>query len=405
MGNGATSFSPARRWWVYAPVIIAGWAVFTGLMSEQHVLSGAFAWKDALRITLSQWAPWMLFSPLILWLVFRFPIERHNWKLRTLWHAGACVLVVCLCALVGDYLMPPPNWFGRWEGRRGDPSSFRPPPEDQPEDQPEDRPRHGPEDGFRHGPPPLWFHIQFNMPVYLVIASLGHALVYFRRSQQRSRRELELEAHLAQARLQALRMQLHPHFLFNTLNAISTLVHTAPQLADDMIGNLSTLLRLSLDSAAEQEIPLGRELVFLERYLDIEQVRFGRRLRIEMAITPAARDALVPTLILQPLVENAIRHGIEPKSSPGVVGICASRDGEVLRLTVSDSGVGLEAAAGVETRRTEGIGLTNTRARLQSLYPDRHRFTLRNARAGGCVAELEIPFHIQTAPAAAVNPP
>jgi LytS/YehU family sensor histidine kinase len=242
------------------------------------------------------------------------------------------------------------------------------------------------------------------MPLYLVIACLGHALVYFRRSQQRSRRELELEAHLAQARLHALRMQLQPHFLFNTLNAISTLVHTAPQLADDMIGNLSTLLRLSLDSAAEQEIPLGRELEFLERYLAIEQVRFGRRLHIDMHVTPAAREALVPTLILQPLVENAVRHGIEPKAAPGAVGISAACEGGVLRLTVSDSGVGLPTVGG-ETRPSEGIGLTNTRARLQSLYPGRHRFTLRNAGAGGCVVELEIPFHTPPAVAATVAPP
>jgi len=356
-------------------MFILGWAIFMGLISAQQVLSGAFAWRVALHMTLSQWAPWMLFSPFILWLVFRFPLGRHDWKFRTTLQAGVCGLVVLSCALAGDYLMPPPA------ERPGGPPGFRP-------------------DGDFGWPPPLWFLIRFNLPVYLVIVSLSHALVYFRRSQERDRRELELEAHLAQARLQALRMQLHPHFLFNTLNAISTLVHTAPQLADDMIGNLSTLLRLSLDTAAEQEIPLERELEFLGRYLDIEQIRFGGRLRIDLEIAPAAREALVPTLILQPLVENAVRHGIEPQSSPCVVRICAGCRGEILRLSVSDSGVGLPAAAG-----PEGIGLSNTRARLQSLYPARHRFNLRNVGDGGCEAELEIPFHTRSAPAATAAPP
>jgi LytS/YehU family sensor histidine kinase len=255
-----------------------------------------------------------------------------------------------------------------------------------------------------HGSPPLWWRWQFNMPVYLVIVSLAHAFVYFRRAQQRDRRALELEAHLAQARLQALRTQLHPHFLFNTLNAISTLVHTAPNLADDMIGNLSMLLRLSLDSATEQEVPLGRELDFLDRYLDIEQIRFGQRLRIEKRIAAESRQALVPTFILQPLVENAIRHGIEPKVSPGVIKIESQRDGESLRVTISDTGVGLPELADPAARPVEGIGLSNTRARLQSLYPGGHQFSLHNADSGGCVAEIKLPFHTQTVSSLPITP-
>jgi len=166
-----------------------------------------------------------------------------------------------------------------------------------------------------------------------------------------------------------------------------------------MIANLSTLLRLSLDSATEQEVPLGRELDFLDHYLHIEQLRFGPRLRVEQQIAPAARAALVPTFILQPLVENAIRHGIEPLVAPGRIIIAAIRDGAFLRVAITDTGVGLPEIAGAVTGLVEGIGLSNTRARLQSLYPGRHRFTLRNAADGGCVAELEFPFHTQ-APAA-----
>ena len=339
------------------------------LMCAQHVLSGAFTWTDSWRMTLNQWLPWLGFSPLIIWLVVRLPFERNNWKTRVGIHAGACALVVWSCAVAGGSLFPPPHDHG------------------------------GPGGPMRRGPPPLWLRCQFNIPIYLVIASLAHSFVYFRRAQQRDRRALELEKHLAQARLQALHAQLHPHFLFNTLNAISTLVHSAPNLADDMIANLSTLLRLSLDSATEPEVPLGRELDFLDRYLEIEQLRFGHRLQVEKQIEAAARAALVPTFILQPLVENAIRHGIEPLVAAGRITIAAAREGASLRMTINDTGVGLPEIAGGVAAPVAGIGLANTRARLQSLYPGRHRFTLRNAEAGGCVAELEIPFHTQ-APAA-----
>jgi hypothetical protein len=371
---GSNLFFPRRPRLFHVLVFLLGWAVFMGLMCVQHFLSGAFTWEDSWRMTFNQWLPWLLSSPFILWLVFRFPIERNKWESRLVVHAGACVLVVLACVIAGDYLFQPPHDRGH------------------------------PGDHMMHGPPPLWLRWQFNFPIYLVIASLAHSFVYFRRAQQRDRRALELETHLAQARLQALRMQLHPHFLFNTLNAISTLVHTAPALADDMIGNLSTLLRLSLDSATEQEVPLGRELDFLDRYLDIEQIRFGQRLRIEKKIAAESRAALVPTFILQPLVENAIRHGIEPQVTPGVVTIASQRDGDILRVTIADTGVGLPELVGREPKPAEGIGLSNTRARLQSLYPSRHRFTLRNAAGGGCVAELEIPFHSHAPAAGPANP-
>lgn len=350
--------------------------MFMALMCAQHVLSGAFTWDDAWHMTWNQWLPWVALSPFIFWLVGRYPVERQEWPARLLVHAVAAVLVVVLCGELEDLMRPPP---------------------------PPDR---GPQGHhMMHGPPPLWWRGQFNMPVYLVLASLAHAFVYFRRAQQRDRQALELEAHLAQARLQSLRTQLHPHFLFNTLNAISTLVHTAPHQADDMIGNLSTLLRLSLDSAREQEVPLGRELDFLDRYLDIEQIRFGPRLRVEKNISAESRQALVPTFILQPLVENAIRHGIEPQAAPGVIKIAALRDGEHMRLTITDTGVGLPPAVGADALPAEGIGLSNTRARLQSLYPGQHQFALRNAEGGGCIAEMTIPFHTQAAGSPATPSP
>jgi len=366
-------------------------------------------------MSLGRWLPWAVFSPFIFWLVLRFPIERYEWKFRVVLHVLACILVVVLGELASSQIWDPAMRQTRMERdfqklfplAEPDPLAGPPPmpgqlddaPGDQSEDQPDGPLRDWHRDGPSHFGPPWWLRIELGIPIYLVIASLGHVLFYVRRSQQRDRLALELEAHLAQARLQALRMQLHPHFLFNTLNALSTLIHTAPYVADDMIGNLSTLLRLSLDSAAEQEITLGRELDFLDSYLNIEQVRFGPRLRVEKEITSEARLALVPTLILQPLVENAIRHGIEPQITPGVVKISARRADDWLCLVIADTGVGLpiagESTGGpAEGAHAEGIGLSNTRARLQSLYPGRHRFALINAAGGGCEVRLEIPFHL-----------
>jgi LytS/YehU family sensor histidine kinase len=240
--------------------------------------------------------------------------------------------------------------------------------------------------------------LPFYLPVYLTLTSLCHAVVYFRRSQQRDRRALELETQLGQARLQALRMQLHPHFLFNTLNAISTLVRANPEAATEMIGSLGQMLRLSLDSGAAAEVPLEQELEFLESYLEIEQIRFGDRLAVRRDIAPDIGAALVPTFILQPLVENAIRHGIEPEDAPGTLEIAARRAGDRLIIIIHDSGVGLAGETSASRSKSNGIGIPNTRARLQSLYPNAHSFAVRNSPAGGCVAELEIPFHTEPLP-------
>jgi len=227
--------------------------------------------------------------------------------------------------------------------------------------------------------------------IYLLTMSSCVAFAHFRKSQERERRAIELEAHLAQAQLQLLRMQINPHFLFNTLNAISTLVHTSPHTADEMITDLSELFRFSLESSNDQEIPLSRELELLRRYLAIEQRRFGQRLEIEQNADPEILDALVPPLILQPIVENAIRHGIETQAGLGRIAISARRNGNQVKLSVSDNGKKPFDASIKEDKR-QGIGLANTRARLQQLYGKEQSFSIVNGDLGGWTVEIKIPF-------------
>jgi sensor histidine kinase YesM len=230
---------------------------------------------------------------------------------------------------------------------------------------------------------------QLHLAVLAVSMSLTHAWRLYQRVQERDRRTLELTASLSQAKLEALRLQLHPHFLFNTLNTISSLVHRDVDAADEMITNLSELLRLSLD-VGEQEVPLRRELEILDCYLAIEQVRLGRRLRVERQIDEAALDGLVPSLVLQPVVENAVRHGLEPRAAPGTITIRAERVAGILRLAVTDDGPGLKPADARTERR--GIGLANTEARLRELHGPAARLVLREPAGGGVSVEIELPF-------------
>ncbi|MGH7662929.1 MAG: sensor histidine kinase [Gemmatimonadaceae bacterium] len=208
---------------------------------------------------------------------------------------------------------------------------------------------------------------------------------YYRATRERD----QLETRLAQAQLETLKLQLRPHFLFNTLNTITALIHSAPRTAEQMVSGLSELLRFSLGSAGEQEVSLARELEILQHYVAIQQVRFQDRLVVSIDVEAEARQATVPSFILQPLVENAIRHGIAPRAAAGRVDVFAARHGGRLELRVSDDGVGDEAAAS----RPEGVGLGNTRARLISLYGDDHRLEVVTAPGSGFSVLISIPFH------------
>ena len=233
----------------------------------------------------------------------------------------------------------------------------------------------------------------FDFFVYWAVLGVGHAFDYRERFRERESAASELKAQLAQARLEALKMQLHPHFLFNTLHTISGLVRAGDRRpAVNMIAGLSELLRRALDSADEQEVALREELKFAELYLDIQLVRFSDRLTVRTDIAPETLDALVPNMLLQPLVENAIRHGVSPRETPGTISISAYRSDHSLHVEVSDDGPGLQS--GWRLGEGGGIGLANTAERLKRLYGPDHRFELRNVvgAGGGVTASVVLPF-------------
>ncbi len=220
----------------------------------------------------------------------------------------------------------------------------------------------------------------WQLMTYLFLVGLAHALAYRRESERRALEAAKLETRLVEAQLQSLQRQLHPHFLFNTLNTIAGLIRTNVNAADTMLDQLGDLLRMALHTSSQQEVALTRELDALRKYLDIEQTRFGPRLRVSMQIDPEALDALVPNLLLQPLVENAVRHGIAPFSRAGSIAVDATRDGDRLTLHVRDSGYGVppDRLAALNS----GVGLSNTRARLEHLYPGAHTFAFANVEDG-----------------------
>jgi len=220
---------------------------------------------------------------------------------------------------------------------------------------------------------------------YPTVIGIQQAYLYFRESQERAFR-------LQQAELEMLKMQLHPHFFFNTLNAISALMYRSPKDADRMIIQLGDMFRIALRKDKTQEVSLKEELDFLQAFLYIHQTLMGKRLRIEWEIEPQTLAALVPNLILQPLAENAIQHGLSPLEAGGKITICAARQNGNLLLRVSDDGQGF---AYKNCNETDGIGLSNVRSRLENLYGARHNFSIDEAPNGGVTVKIEIPFQDQ----------
>jgi two-component system, LytTR family, sensor kinase len=342
------------------------WGALVLLFAAPLALTSRITWRHAISFGASFWALWLLFLPNVAWLSFRFPIERKRLLRNVGLHLLACLLIVGTSRVTFraiDKIFPP----AQRSQPIGPPNAL----------------------GVFHG-----LRAALDVLVYWSLVGFCQAITNFRSSQERERRAAELEARLTSAKLQALRMQINPHFLFNTLNSIAALVYVNPRAADEMLGDLSELLRRALDSMEEQEVPLAQELEFIGAYLSLEQKRFGERLRVEQSVPDELMKALVPALILQPLVENAVRHGIEPRRGPGLISIEAKQEHKHLHLIVRDNGRGLPGAD-LNNSGRRGIGLANTQARLRALYGQDQSFSFGGAEPQGCRVDIHLPFHLE----------
>jgi two-component system, LytTR family, sensor kinase len=345
-------------------------ALVDAVLGHEHVVSFGLS----LTATALTWYLWALLTPAIAFLVRRFPFTRDAWKTSVLVHLPASAALFGIHMALFSVLT---------HALRLSPDILRP------------RLRLMP-------PPPPRTPIQDVLVGYALRGAGTYALIvvalmlitYVRKDRER----VALEGQLALAELKALRMQLQPHFLFNTLHAIGALMHSDSKAAHVMLTRLAELLRLSLDTATEPELPLETELVFVEKYLLIQKARFGSRLTVHYALDPGAMRGLVPTLVMQPLVENALEHGLAPHARPGVIEIAASREGDALTIRVKDNGDGLSAGGKMGGKKS-GVGLSNTRGRLRQLYGDRSRLTLTNVMGGGLEAVLEMPWREAPMPA------
>jgi sensor histidine kinase YesM len=234
--------------------------------------------------------------------------------------------------------------------------------------------------------------IHTHVLTYWITVGFVHVTEYWRRAREREVRAAELAAELSRARLDALSMQLHPHFLFNTMHAISSAIREDPEGAEDMLAELADLLRATLEKPAGNEVTLREELDFIERYIGIQRVRFGDRLDVHMTVDDSMFDARVPGFILQPLVENAIEHGIAKRLRGGRLEIAAAAEGDTLVLSVTDDGPGLADGDARGHGTGERVGLANTRARLAHLYGDRGALELLTPEGGGVAATVRVPL-------------
>jgi signal transduction histidine kinase len=352
------SWSLIAGFWVVVGVL-SGVQFYYTMLEENVPISG----QKIFFVQAGQWFLWIPISMVILWLGQRFPFERKNRPSRLAVHLVASAVIAGVHVGLNSFIIvltKPFPWRKSYEFS-----------------------------GVFWGRLQSIFDLDFL--IYWGVFGTGMAFSYYQKYREGELQAVELQAQLAQAQLQALKMQLHPHFLFNTLNAIAALVRkNENKAATDMLAGLSDLLRLALENVGAQEVSLKRELEFLERYLEIERIRFADRLHVHMRIAPETLEARVPNLILQPLVENAIRHGVAMRATSGVIEICAERHDERLRLQVKDDGPGLPP----DKSFSNGVGLSNTMARLQRLYGSAQSLVFNNAPEGGAVVTLEIPFEL-----------
>jgi hypothetical protein len=349
------------------------------LLFLQTLATGAL-WRESLGLAAMDWIPWLILAPGVIWLGQRLQINARTWAWALPLHVAIGLSIAFFLGLLavqalraGLVEFPPKAFFV------SDPSLV-----------------------IRPSMHEMIFRsviARFAFPIYAVLIAATHALTYHQNSLDRERRALLAEAHALESRLLALQMQLNPHFLFNALNAVSSFIPQNPRQADAMLCSVCDLLRCVLDSGNKREVTLADELSLVERYLDIQRIRFADRLTITYDIAPDTRDAAVPTLLLQPLVENAIVHGIAPHARPGLVTVRARRHGQRLRLEISDDGPSSPSLSSptpappspLAAPRAACVGLENTRARLAALHGNDQSFTLRTGPSGA-IAVVEFPF-------------
>jgi len=372
------SSDPAGSWRPKAIELLAiltVWVLFTALSAGRIILdpdrAGSSATTDEILFTVAMFSSWAIVTPGIFWVADYLGAGGHFklWQRISL-HAASAVGVSISVDIVTDvirnvYLHTGPDTVGSIGA------------------------------SIRVSLQEAWaLGFLYELIIYSMILAVGFARAYYRRLQERRVQATELRAQLTEARLQALRMQINPHFLFNTLNAVSGLVERDPKGVRTMVARLSALLRHTLTQDGQdgrQEVPLHRELSVLDDYLKIMHVRFGDRLQIDRDIDDTVQDALVPDLILQPIVENAIKHGVGPQEEGGRVRIAAHKTDGYLVLSVDDDGPGMSGDGLPDT--SDGIGLRNVKERLQRLYGDDHRMRIQPGRTAGVIVELQIPYH------------
>jgi two-component system, LytTR family, sensor kinase len=347
------------RWLAYAGL----WVLLVSVFASQLYLAGYVTpWPRAFAAEAIYWLAWWILVPAVFWWCRR--LRGVRWSVRAPALLFGALLSLMVAPLIAQSLHFVQIWLRLCVG----------------ECEPALAPFSGP-----------WFGQAIraagvNLPVYAGFVLAWHAASYYREARDRQMRAVELEGLLHQSQLEALRSQLNPHFLFNALHSMAELVHTDPKLAEQLIVRLGELLRQVLQSSNRQEVPLSEELEFIRGYIEIEQMRLGDRLQVRWDVDVALAQLRVPSLVLQPLVENAIQHGIAAASGPGTLTIWARRHGDYLHLEVRDTGPG---PARGPSERSQGIGLANTRARLQRLYGDDQKFEIQTG--SGMTVKLCLP--------------
>ena len=359
MPSGRNIWYRWGRVWLVGFVLWTLLALLTAAGSHFYMASTPtpVSWGQLLVWHLAVSFVWSLLTPLVYELSRRYTFDRASWRVSLPIHLVASVAITFASAVAIVLVDPLITWT-------------------------------------KEPQVPFFTHVLartfIDFQRYWYVLMITQAIAFYGKFQERQLVSSQLEAQLAQAQLEVLKIQLEPHFLFNTLNSIAALARHDGEAAELMTLQLADLLRSSLDGVGVHEVPLHRELTFLQKYIGIQQVRFHDRLQVETDIDPRTLDTLVPNLILQPIVENAIRHGIGPRRGPGLIHIATWRDRDDVWMEIRDNGVGLARGRGSMPR--EGVGLRNTRERLQQLYNDDHAMVLEDAPGGGCNVKIRVPY-------------